>query len=149
MDWGILLFVSKWIFLGLVYVFIALVLVNVFRELKMRIPVDSHQAQVISCGRLRVILEGSDPNLTQGSIINLQPDTRIGSQPGNTITLRDTFISAQHVRMRWDGFSWWVEDLNSTNGTFINKQRIQKGTLHLLPYGGILKMGEMSFELLE
>jgi hypothetical protein len=149
MDWSTLLFVFKWIFLGLIYIFIVLVLINVFRELKMRIPVEKGQAQVISCGRLRVIQQGSDPDLSQGAIINLQPDTRIGSQPGNTITLRDTFISAQHARMHWDGFSWWVEDLNSTNGTFINKQRLQHGVSILLPYGGILKMGEMTFELLE
>jgi pSer/pThr/pTyr-binding forkhead associated (FHA) protein len=43
----------------------------------------------------------------------------IGRRDDNDITLKnDTFVSRQHARLHWQDERWWLEDSNSTNGTF-------------------------------
>lgn len=149
MDWSLLLFSLKWLFLGLVYIVLILILVGVTREMRLRLPQVSVQTPAISIGRLRVLQPGSDPEVNQGTVLALRPDSLVGAKRGNTILLRDRFISGKHARLRWDGVSWWVEDLNSTNGTYVNQQRISPGVAEALPYGAILQIGDMVFEMIE
>ncbi len=148
MDWSLLLFAMKWFFLGLVYLVLILLLVGVGREMRTRLPQVTSQS-LMAYGRLRVIRPGSDPDLQPGTILVLSPDTRLGARRGNTIVLRDRYISGQHAHLRWDGISWWVEDLNSTNGTFINQRRLTPGVAELLPTGAVLSLGDVSFEMME
>lgn len=148
MDWGLILFLLKWIFLGLVYLVLILLLGGVMREMRMRLPQSTAQT-ALTYGRLRVIRPGSDPDLHPGSILILRPVTHLGARRGNTILLRDRYVSGRHARLRWDGVSWWVEDLNSTNGTFINQRRLAAGTPEVLPFGAVLSLGDMSFEMME
>jgi pSer/pThr/pTyr-binding forkhead associated (FHA) protein len=44
----------------------------------------------------------------------------IGRHDKNDLSLRnDTFISRHHANLHWKDKRWWLEDLSSTNGTFI------------------------------
>jgi pSer/pThr/pTyr-binding forkhead associated (FHA) protein len=149
MDWSLILFFLKWLFLGLVYLVLILLLMGVTREMQIRLPQVSAQSSAISIGRLRVLQPGSDPKVNQGTIFSLRPDTLLGAKRGSNILLRDHFISGKHARLRWDGVSWWVEDLNSTNGTYVNQRRIPPGAAEALPYGSILQIGDMVFEMIE
>lgn len=149
MDWSIFLFAMKWIFLGLVYLVLFLLLIGVQREMRLRLPQASSANTATSFGRLRVIQPGGDPRLRPGVIIALKPETNIGSQAGNDLVLRDRFVSGQHARLRWDGATWWVDDLNSTNGTFINQQRVAPGVPAGLASGSILQIGDLAFEMVE
>ena len=54
----------------------------------------------------------------------------IGRQQGNTIQLTEKNVSRRHARLFPDGDDRWVvEDLESTNGTFVNGARIQEARL--------------------
>lgn len=149
MDWSLLLFFLKWILLALVYLVLFLLLMGVTREMRLRLPTAQPVSGSVSVGRLRVIQAGSDPNRRPGMLLSLQPDTSIGAQKDNAIVLNDRFISAHHARVRWDGVSWWVEDLNSTNGTYVNRQRVQPGSSEPLSSGAMLEIGDMAFEMIE
>ncbi len=148
MDWSIFLFIMKWIFLGLVYLVLFLLLIGVQREMRLRLP-QANSNTAVSFGKLRVIQPGSDPRLRPGVIIALKPETNVGSQAGNDLVLRDRFVSGQHARLRWDGASWWVDDLNSTNGTFINHQRLAPGVPAGIASGSLLEIGDLAFEMIE
>lgn len=148
MDWSILLFVLKWIFLGLVYLVLLLLIIAVQREMRMRLPAASSGAAV-TFGRLRVIQSGSDTRLRPGAVLSLQPETSMGSQPDNDLVVLDRYVSGHHARLRWDGVSWWVDDLNSTNGTYINQQRVGPGSSEAITTGAVVSLGDVSFELLE
>ncbi len=65
-----------------------------------------------------------EPDPMQGTWVQLQPLTTIGRSPGNTLVLADRGISAQHARLVQRRGRWWVEDLGSTNGTWVNGQRV-------------------------
>src|SRR5512138_2875481 len=149
MDWSIFLFIMKWIFLGLVYLVLFLLLIGVQRQMRLRLPQAASSNTAASFGRLRVIQPGSDSRLRPGVIIALKPETNVGSQAGNDLVLRDRFVSGQHARLRWDGASWFVDDLNSTNGTYINHQRLTPGVPAGLISGAILEIGDLAFEMIE
>ncbi|MGZ8631346.1 MAG: FHA domain-containing protein [Actinomycetota bacterium] len=48
----------------------------------------------------------------------------MGRAPECELALDDTFVSQQHARLFAKNGSWYVEDLGSTNGTFVNDQRL-------------------------
>jgi hypothetical protein len=91
-----------------------------------------------------VVLES--PVLAQGHAIELATPTVVGRDSPNGIPLaEDDFASAHHARIdaRTDGI--WVEDLRSTNGTFVNGGRI---SAERLEPGDVLRIGqtELVFE---
>lgn len=148
MDWSILLFLLKWILLGMVYLILLLLLIAVQREMGMRMPAAQTGSTVVF-GRLRVLQPGSDTRLQPGAVITLTPETTIGSQAGNELVVLDRYISGQHARLHWDGVSWWVEDLNSTNGTYLNQQRVVPGQPKAAATGAVLQVGDVMFEVLD
>jgi pSer/pThr/pTyr-binding forkhead associated (FHA) protein len=79
----------------------------------------------------------------------LEPETTLGAAAGNTVVLSDEYVSAQHARLRWDGVNWWVEDLGSSNGTQIDGRPCPSHSRQPLPFGSTLRVGRMTFELIE
>lgn len=147
-GWGALLLAAKWVFIGLVYTALFVVLIAVRREMSLRVRVE-RQATTVAAGRLKVIAPGTDGRLSPGELLSLQPESQLGAAADNDVTVQDQYVSAHHARLRWDGASWWVEDLGSRNGTFVNRQRCTPLQPTLLPPGGLLQVGGMAFELLE
>lgn len=66
----------------------------------------------------------------QGSRFELtEPTVRLGRDPSSTIPLHDTEVSRHHAEMRWVDSEYAISDLNSSNGTFVNGQRIHRQQL--------------------
>ena len=56
--------------------------------------------------------------------------TRLGRSPDNDVILRDPATSGHHARLERRGQEFWVVDLGSTNGTFVNGESIQEKQLN-------------------
>lgn len=149
MDLGILLLVLKGIILTLIYFALIYLLIVVIRETRLHVPKQSILETSASIGSLKILETGSDDRLRTGSFLILRPETNLGTKPGNTILLRDQYVSGQHARLWWDGISWFIEDLGSTNGTYVDDKRISSGEPVPLMNGSILKIGDMVFEMIE
>jgi pSer/pThr/pTyr-binding forkhead associated (FHA) protein len=71
-------------------------------------------------GRLRVI----EPADRKGQTYDLGEELTVGRAGGCQITLDDTYVSQLHARVfRRDG-QLYVEDLGSTNGTYLNRKKV-------------------------
>ena len=65
----------------------------------------------------------------------------IGGVQGNNLLIPgDTTISGQHLRLYWNNATLHIEDNNSTNGTYLNQQRLPRGR-HLLKPGDMIGLG--------
>jgi len=69
----------------------------------------------------------------------------IGRADDSTLVLTDDFASSRHARLTNRGGQWYVEDLGSTNGTYLDQQRVQ-GPLLVNP-GQPIRIGQTALEL--
>lgn len=58
-----------------------------------------------------------------------QPEIILGRDPGADIPLMDDTASARHAQLTYHHAQWWLEDLASTNGTFLNSNPITMPTV--------------------
>ena len=56
--------------------------------------------------------------------VRLETTTTIGRGPACELRIDDTYASAEHARIFARNGAWYVEDLGSTNGTYVNEQRL-------------------------
>jgi FHA domain len=142
------LLVLKIAFLVLLYLFIWRIVRTAGRDL--RLPQESFIlrpgqlggaaiGQSINPGRL-VVIESAIVKVGEEFDLNSSPLT-IGRSENNDVALEgDEFASARHVRVepRRDGV--WVNDLGSTNGTFVNGVQIDRP--RKLVNGDVVRVGE-------
>lgn len=64
----------------------------------------------------------------------------IGRDSSNSVAINDAEISRKHSRLSFQGGKYVLEDLGSTNGTFVNGQRLA-GPVVLKP-GDVVSLGE-------
>jgi pSer/pThr/pTyr-binding forkhead associated (FHA) protein len=69
-----------------------------------------------------------------------RPLVRIGRGSGNDIPLQDTQASRQHAEISQQGEQFFIRDLGSTNGTFVNGERLTAP--RLLQPGDQVRVGE-------
>jgi pSer/pThr/pTyr-binding forkhead associated (FHA) protein len=58
-----------------------------------------------------------------------QPVTSAGRHPGSDIYLDDVSVSRRHVEFRWEDGELSVVDLDSLNGTYVNRQAVDSAVL--------------------
>ncbi len=78
---------------------------------------------------------------TPGAAFTLEGDQiTIGRDSTNEITINDAEISRRHARLTFQGGKYVLEDLGSTNGTFVNGQRLAGP--RVLKAGEVVSFGE-------
>ena len=81
-----------------------------------------------------------------GTSLRLKPGgTLIGRNPECALVLDDDYASGRHCRVFHDGSGWVVEDLGSTNGTFVGNRPITEPTP--ISPGGSIRIGRTVIEL--
>jgi pSer/pThr/pTyr-binding forkhead associated (FHA) protein len=93
-------------------------------------------------GSKLVVIEGP----LNGTIIPLgNVQITIGRAPDSTLIIDDDYASSRHARIYPSEGSWVVEDLGSTNGTWIDRTRITSPTV--LPVGAPLRVGRTTLQI--
>ncbi len=76
-----------------------------------------------------------------GKVFSLEvSEIGIGRELGNTIVINDAEVSRKHAKLTWQGAGYFIEDAGSTNGTFVNNQRISAP--HTLKAGDLVSLSE-------
>jgi pSer/pThr/pTyr-binding forkhead associated (FHA) protein len=83
----------------------------------------------------------------EGEVIGLSGDVlTIGRSPQSDLFLDDVTVSRHHARVLLDEGEFLVEDLNSLNGTYVNRKRIER---HRLSDGDELQIGKFKLAFIE
>lgn len=144
-----ILTILKFCFLGLLYLFVVRVLRAVEGELALGRPHGGERFRLWrresadGAGRpyqLRMV----EPPTAQ--VFPLSEEVTIGRAPGCSVALADdTFVSQLHARVYVRDGQPFVEDLGSTNGTFLNQSRLTK--TQRLRRGDRLQIGQTVLEV--
>jgi hypothetical protein len=127
------------LFLGLLYLF----LFRIARALvgDLRAAAREPGAEL---GRL-VVVASPTGEPAEGTSLPLDAIATIGRDVNNAIVVDDQFVSAEHAILTFRGRAWYVEDLESTNGTFVNGAPVTEVTP--LGYGDVIQVGQVRFRL--
>jgi len=71
----------------------------------------------------------------------LTADHLIGREPTAALRLTDESVSWRHASLRWTGRVWELQDLGSSNGTFLNGVRVSAGARTPLKRGCQIRFG--------
>jgi pSer/pThr/pTyr-binding forkhead associated (FHA) protein len=144
-------------FLVLLYLFIWAVVRSVTRDLRSApqesIVLSAQEANELRAryepvvpaptGRLTVL---DSPALQAGARLELSVPTRFGRGGENAVRLDgDDFASTRHAVLEPHPDGLWVEDIGSTNGTFVNGARVT--TARLLVPGDVVRIGQTDFRV--
>jgi hypothetical protein len=110
--------------LVLLYLFIVLALLVLGGDLRRaaagpRVPRRSALGQV-------VLADPGPTGLPAGKTFPLAAVSSIGRSLRNAVSIDDEFLSAEHALLSWREGSWWIEDLDSKNGTFLSGVRVSR-----------------------
>ncbi len=137
------LVISIWLirlaFLALLYLFLAAIARVLLRDL--RAATAERGAEL---GRL-VTVESPVGEPATGSVFALDAVTTLGRDVNNTIVVDDVYASAEHAVLTFRGRTWFVEDLGSTNGTYVNGGVVE--TSHPVGFGDEIQVGRVRFRL--
>jgi len=103
----------------LLYLFLVQVLVVIWRDLRGVQAAPPVMAPENPTARL-VVLDGSASGLAVGTEFILKATNTLGRVPPNTVIIPDPAVSARHARLAYRQGQWWLEDLGSANGTYLN-----------------------------
>lgn len=132
------LWLVRILFLALLYGFLFAVVRILVRDLRAAARTRGE------LGRLTVLASpaGEPP---PGASFPLDAIASLGRDVNNSIVVEDPFVSAEHATLTFRGRSWYIEDLGSTNGTYVNGVPVD--TVAPLGFGDEVQLGEVRFRL--
>ena len=96
--------------------------------------------------RRQLYLKVVQPDAEAGRTYDLDDELTIGRSPGCGVAMPgDIYTSTLHARLFRRNDQLWVEDLGSTNGTFVNSEQIKQAVR--LGKGDLLQIGSTVFEV--
>ncbi|MBA3875779.1 MAG: FHA domain-containing protein [Anaerolinea sp.] len=133
------IWILRLLFLALLYAFLWAVVRVLLRDLRAA----AHEPGA-ELGRLAVVASpGGEP--APGDAFSLDAVTTLGRDVNNTIVIDDEFASGNHAVLTYRGRAWYIEDLGSTNGTFVNGSPVDG--IAPVAFGDELQLGNVRLRL--
>ena len=100
------------------YCFLAWALLTLWQELKLQ----SNRLSIKKQPGIMIETRLGQDKLSQSHFS--QNEVMIGRDTNCDLSVMDEALSAHHARIIFHHGQWWLEDLNSTNGTFLNHEKL-------------------------
>jgi len=136
---GIVVLIFRVLLVVALYLFLGAVVFSLWRQLSGNVQVGT--SSIIPALTLEP-REFKSPS----RIFKNQKSITIGRNDGNDLHFEDIELSNRHALLRYHHNQWWIEDIHSTNGTFINGERIKDPTV--LFCDDILRCGVKEWKIL-
>ena len=131
----------RYAFIGLLYIFLILVIRAIYRDIKS--PEEkARPAKRKKREQPQLVVITADRNV--GAKYMLTDEILIGRAASSDVLIDDTYASQQHARIFPHDSVYCVEDLGSTNGTYVNGRKISYPLE--LRVGDRIKIGKTVFE---
>ena len=119
---AVIVLLVRYLLMAALYVFLGWVLYTLWRDLRF-------QSQVLTTKKIPSITLGleTDPESTRQTFST--EDLVIGRDSSCDFQIKDESVSTHHARLSFRYMQWWVEDLQSTNGTYLNDERVETSTV--------------------
>ncbi|MGH9044677.1 MAG: FHA domain-containing protein [Acidimicrobiales bacterium] len=155
-DYSAIIRPLQWLVVALIFLFFLRVVRAVVVEVRPAGPTraqrraqrrgDAGAKRAPERSRKQLRLEVVEPREREGMVYDLDGEVTVGRSSGCAIpTSYDSYSSTLHARIYRSGGSIWVEDLGSTNGTFVNSERISQPSR--LAKGDLVQIGATIFEV--
>ncbi len=129
----------------LVMVVAVLFLLRVLRVAQMQARPTEDQSGRRRRWRGGLALEILEPEERSGERMDVEGVVLIGRSPECDLSVLDTYISSRHARVINDDGDLSIEDLGSTNGTYVNEELV-RGRVHLAK-GDVVQVGGVLLEV--
>ncbi len=129
----------KYVFVFIVLYFVYLIVKLIFLDIK-----TVYQDAGVKKSALKPIVpDGSD---NEYEVFDLEDFVSIGRDFDNDLILDDTLVSRRHAIIIWKNDGYYLEDMKSSNGSFINDQKINEPIK--LEDGDILTFGSTQYSFI-
>lgn len=132
----LLLLIIRILIAAILYVFLGTILVYLWKDLQ-----SEKKVKQISPEAHLEKIEGE----ALESVYPLEEINLIGRATDNTLILNENTISGYHARLSYQNEQWWLEDLGSRNGTFLNELPVSEPLV--ITYGDVLGFGKTRLRL--
>jgi len=120
---GLVVFVLRLLLTVSLYAFLVWAFTSLWRDIKL-------QSALLAARKIPPI---SITLTLAGQVVHIrryiQAEVTIGRNPACECPVDDESVSAHHARLSYHHNQWWLEDLDSTNGTFLNQEKLATPTV--------------------
>jgi len=117
---GLLSQALKYIFIIIIYLFILTIIRMIYLDIRSMKQVDN----IKDAAYLKVVNRLDSLNFKMQEYYILKNKIDIGRSSKNDIVIKDNFVSKNHARIFESEGSYFIEDLSSANGTYLNGQEL-------------------------
>jgi len=135
----------RMILLVLLYAFLGGVGLVLWRDLRSARRRDA--APPAPPGTRLIVIDAGASDRPPGSALPARAVTAIGRDLDNDVVINDPTISGRHAVLNRRDAAWWLEDLGSTNGTFVNDQRLGRAAPAVVRSGDVVQFGAVRLRL--
>jgi len=138
MSASILMLLARIALAVFLYAFLTVILIVLWRDLR------AAQSFGAARGRRPILQRIRDDGAPERPFSLSKDSCLMGRSPSVEIPLADETVSAVHARVWKEGDRWWLEDLDSRNGTFLNQIPVVKSAV--LCSGDRIRIGRILLE---
>lgn len=131
---SLLLFILRLLVLLLLYLFIGWIGYTIFMDLRKSTDKEG-KANIAPITLIPLEEDLGEPKQYA------QPEIIIGRDPANVYHLEDSTVSLRHLKLFYRNQHWWAEDLESTNGSYLNGDPLLSPVI--LTDGDELQLGQV------
>lgn len=135
---GIFLLITRFAMVIALYAFLGWAFYTLWRDLK-------YQSDLLSLQQIPEIslIKGSGDSTSVDKF--KQPEIVIGRDSSCDLILEEKTVSAEHARLTYHDGHWWVEDLRSRNGTYLNQELLT--TTVVMTSGDLVQLGQVVYQV--
>ncbi len=136
--YNILAIIFKYLFIIIIYLFIF----NIIRLIYLDIKGISYDIDTLKA-YLKLINKKDSLPYKLKDYYSIEDSLNFGRKNDNDIIIKDPYISKHHYKIVEDDKNYFLEDLDSSNGTYLNNDLVQD--VVKLKHGDIIKTGQIEF----